>query len=147
MALTDSNKVQIRRHLGYGPLGNTDSGGSMMGYRFFVHHGLLEYRLNHLTSTEEAVLTGANSSNPSFVDLSTEVTLYGFLPILNFLEGKIGESSDNLDIEKAGEYTARKDEVDVRIKLYSVWVQKLAQYLWLPIAPGNFKLNRAALVN
>ena len=147
MALDEDTKIAIRRHLGYGPYGDTASGGSMMAYRFFTHHGLLEYRMDHLRSKEEDVLTGTNNSSPSFTDPESETTIYGYIPILNFLEGKILTSTDNMDILKAGEYSARQDELAERNKLYTLWVLNMARYLYLPVAPYAFKQHRGQLVN
>lgn len=69
MALTDTQKLQVRRHLGYPVIGSphiSPTSGSLAsgfaGYRFFTAFGQLEYKLNNLQSVEEAVLTGISSA-------------------------------------------------------------------------------------
>lgn len=58
---------------------------------------------------------------------------YGYVPILNALETAIGGASDNLDTEKADVWTARKDELEVRERLYNRWRMKMSQYLQIPL--------------
>jgi hypothetical protein len=65
MAITDSQKVQIRRLLGYPAAGLyrvSPAGGTLAnaaaGYRFFKAYGFLEYKMNALAPSEEAALLG-----------------------------------------------------------------------------------------
>lgn len=141
MALSEKNKIDIRRHLGFGPVGDPSSplmqGGSFVGYRYFQVQGLLEFRILNMSAGEEDALRGSgdpdNPGDPHFIDPETEKIIDGYITICNFLEGKIATSTDNLDIEKAGDYTARKDEVSARSGLYKLWVIKMAQFLYLPL--------------
>lgn len=65
MAFPDFVKVRIRDHLNYGiaglyrisPAGGT-VGSGMIGYRFFQAEGTLEYRMNNMSASEEAMVTG-----------------------------------------------------------------------------------------
>lgn len=65
MALTEITKVKIRDHLRFGiaglyrisPAGGTVASG-MIGYRFFQAYGTLEYRMNNMNASEEAMVTG-----------------------------------------------------------------------------------------
>lgn len=63
--LLDSQKVQVRRHLGYpvmglykiSPAGGT-LGSAAAGYRFFQSFSFLEYKMNNMMPSEEASLLG-----------------------------------------------------------------------------------------
>jgi hypothetical protein len=65
LPLTEAQKVNIRRHLGFpvaglpliSPAGGTLGSGNA-GYRFLQAYGQLEFRLNNLAGPEEASLTG-----------------------------------------------------------------------------------------
>ena len=137
MALTDAQKADVRRHLGYGLFGDTGNGGSFISYRFFVHHGLLEYRIQHLRAEEEVILLGSgdpdNPANPQILDQTNDVVYDGYLNICNFLEGQVGLASDNFDIKIAGDYEARMDEMQSRISLYNYYRLQMAKFLELPI--------------
>ena len=74
MALTDIFKVKIRKHLGYGVAGlyrQSPAGGTLapgaIGYRFFQAYGHLEYRMNNLSGSEEAMITGFAVGAISFI--------------------------------------------------------------------------------
>lgn len=137
--LTETQLVDVRRHLRYGPVGNLPEGGSFISYRFFVEAGQLEYRLGHLSAAEELVLLGngddQNPVNPNYTDPTTSEVHQGYLNICNYLEGQVGVANDNYDIEKAGDYTARKNETSLRVKNYNWWVMRMAQFLMLRINP------------
>jgi len=66
MALTLSQKSNLRRHLKYGIAGlatTSPAGGNLApgfnGYRFFQGYGAMEYRMNNLAPDEEARIVGA----------------------------------------------------------------------------------------
>lgn len=149
MALTETNKVDVRRHLGYGPKGIEIGGNSFIGYRFFLKEGQLEYKLLNMTPEEELVLVGTGNqppavpANPNFTDPSTDIVYDGYLRICNFLEGAMATVTDNLDIEKAGDYTASKLEMPNRIKLYRYWCEKMASFLG---TPSKLNQNRGNMV-
>lgn len=150
MALTETQKADVRRHMGFGPEGNLALGGSsFIGYRFFTKYGQLEYRLNNLKTEEETILVGTGNQpplvpiNPNFTDPSTDIVYDGYLRVCNFLEGQIATVTDNLDIEKAGDYTARKTEMVDRVKLYRWWCARMAQYLGVQ---SDMVVNRTTMV-
>lgn len=80
MALTIQTKVNIRRHLGY-PLAGLEqispAGGTLASannaYRFFQSYGQLEYRMNQLAPSEEAVLTGSPYGAVGFNNANTPI--------------------------------------------------------------------------
>lgn len=141
MAFSEIVKTRIRFHLGYGPLGNLPNGASFSGYRFFVEQGLLEFRMLNLSATEESVIVGTGSQVspifPNFTDPDDDKVYDGYLPICDVLEGKVALASGDLDTSRAGEWYARPDEIEARVRLYNYWCRKLAQALYLPIGGGD----------
>ena len=74
MALSEDTKVDIRRHLRYGAIGQyktSAAGGTLavgsLGWRFFRTAGNLEYRMNNLSPVEEAKITGFAVGSVSFI--------------------------------------------------------------------------------
>lgn len=65
-------------------------------------------------------------------DLGMNVIKYGFLPILNHLDGAIAGVTQNADVARAGEYV-RGPELYERKKLYAIWQSKLSVFLGIPI--------------
>lgn len=153
--LTDTQKADIRRHLGFGPVGNfvdpvtgTAQGGSFISYRFFVTQGLLEFRMDHLSQPEEIMLVGSGNplspANPN-IPLPDGVTFIdGYINICNYLQNQIWTASDNLDTSKAGDWTARKDEVQARRDLYIRACSEMAEFMYVPM--GAKRANPGRLV-
>ena len=138
MPLTEGQKADVRRHLGYGPLGNPAIvGATFISYRFFTIHGLLEFRLQALSVDEEKILVGPGVF-PKLTDQNTGTLYEGYVNICNFLESQIAESTDNLDTEKAGDWTASKKEINNRQKLYHFWTKKMSQFMYVPLSPTAF---------
>lgn len=147
--LTDTQKADVRRHLDYGTIGQGADGGSLQNYRFFQHHGLLEFRLNKLRPEEELILLGNGTPltpvNPNFVDPATDVVHQGYLDICNFLEGQIAVATDSFDIKKAGSYESYSDETQKRKGLYNYWRVRMADFLLLPM--NGTKFNQTSSKN
>lgn len=137
MALTDAQKADVRRHLGFGPVGNDPTGGSFISYRFFVTQGQLEFRIDRLSAEEEVILVGSGNpaapANPFFKNPEDDSIIDGYLNICNFLEAQIALTTDNLDIKQAGDYHARQDEHTARARLYSWWCIRMAQFLYVAL--------------
>jgi hypothetical protein len=57
-------------------------------------------------------------------------TLYGFLPILNALEGAWAGATQNQDISRADDFFARMDERQDRRALYREWCVQLRDFLF-----------------
>lgn len=87
--------------------------------------------------TGAAVTTpGVQPAAPaSTVDPTTNppTILYGFLPILTFLEGAAYGSTQNLDTSKADVWIARWDEPEIRVKLYNYTRKQLSLHLSVPL--------------
>ncbi|MCE3608069.1 hypothetical protein LXA47_31355 [Massilia sp. P8910] len=112
--LTDDEKTDIRRHAGFGVFG--DEATQAFGYRFMQHYGTLEYKLNHMSASEEAVVRS-------------------YLATLLDLEMAVPLASDNLDTDAAAVWTHNKREVRDRLDLFDVWRKRLCDFLGIPPGP------------
>ena len=103
MAFTDAEKTDVRRFCGYGAYG---SGNPLpaSGYRFSTQYGVLEYKLNNLGATEEAVVRTTYLTNLAL--LETDIM------------GTAGIRS-NLDTESAAVWTHNKNECRDRKALFN----------------------------
>jgi hypothetical protein len=114
-ALTDSEKIDTRRHCGYPAYGGTAAGFS--SWRFYQVYGLLEYRMQNLADGEASVVRT-------------------YLTTLAGLEAAIPRSSDNLDTDQAAVWSRNKNEFDDRGRLYDGWRARLCAFLGIPPGPG-----------
>lgn len=73
---------------------------------------------------------------------ATQATpIYGYLPILNFLETQYANSTDILLIDRADVFVARKTVLAENMSLYQTWAQRLAEFMGIPLNPfrmGDF---------
>lgn len=115
MAFTDAEKTDIRRFCGYPAYGA--AGNSNTGYRFTTQYGALEYKLNNLSTPEEAVVRTAYLAN------------------LATLETDIFGSRVNLDTAKASVWEHNSREVADREGLFRSWRLKLCGFLGVPGGP------------
>jgi hypothetical protein len=114
-ALADADKVDTRRFCGY-PAFGAEPGG-FTGWRFFQAYGLLEFRMNNLSSSEVAVVQG-------------------YLTTLRSLESGVPNSAANLDTESAAVWTHNPNEVRDRTSLFDDWRGRLCAFLGVPPGPG-----------
>jgi hypothetical protein len=70
-------------------------------------------------------------------DSGSPVTLYGFIPILNYLEGVRFSATQNLDVLQADVVKLRPDEPIARHALYQMARKSLADYLGIPLYPAG----------
>ena len=115
MAFTEAQKVDIRRFCGYGAYGAGPSG--FQGWRFFQAYGTLEFKMNNLDPSEEAVITTTYLTN------------------LYTLETAIVGASANLDTDEAAVWKHNKNEVKDRRELFDDWRRRLCQFLGIPPGP------------
>lgn len=263
MAITDAQKAQVRRHLKFDVIGlmQQSAGGGTLGnaaagYRYFTAYGRMEWRLNNLQTSEEAILLGTAVGGISMVGPQPSVgdtvsitisgatiptpqtlttspfilagsdgrlvfcqqlaalvagssvlraagivsmtpygtgpfaanavplpevglgcpvpftiatagsgviipqitsqgalvpptvtldggvtTLFGYLNILNGLEAAYAGASDNLDTARADVWTARGNELGLRMSLYETWVAMLSDFLGVPVNPQRRRSN------
>jgi hypothetical protein len=122
-ALSDDEKVNIRRFCGYPAYGAGNSG--FQGWRFFQAYGLLEYRLGVNQSS------GVPNMSPSELAL-----LRQFLQTLYTLEAAIPSSGSNLDTDSAALWIHNKNELLDRLSLYNIWRRELCGVLGVPCGPA-----------
>ncbi len=115
MAFADSEKADIRRYCGYPAYGAAATGFS--SWRFFQVYGLLEFRMDNLASSEEAIVRR-------------------YLGTLNVLEGAVPRAGDNLDTSEAAVWTHNRDEVRDRTKLFDDWRRRLCGFFGIPPGPA-----------
>ena len=114
MAFSEAEKTDIRRFCGYPAHG---VGGLLQGWRFYQVCGLLEYRLQYLSGSEEAVVRS-------------------YLTTLSALERAVVEASGNLDTDQAAVWTHNRDEVRDRVRLFDDWRRRLAGFMGVPPGPA-----------
>ena len=123
--LTDPEKTDARRFCGYPAYGAAASGNT--GWRFYQAYGALEYRLNNLSASEEAVLRQ-------------------HLATLRMFESAIPAAADNLDTAAAAVWTHNQDEVEQRQRLERDWGRRLCGFLGLPPGPALLGQSTIALI-
>ncbi len=74
----------------------------------------------------------ASAASPN---ISTPV--YGYLPILDVLEGAYAAASGNLDTIQADVWKGRSNELGQRYSLYRMWQGRLADFLGVPLDPDR----------
>ncbi len=87
------------------------------------------------------VESGGDYLNPSISPAAMASPVYGYVPILNYLETQYGNSIDILQIDTADVFKARKTVLAETFSLYQTWVQRLAEFMLVPVNPeakGNF---------
>lgn len=112
---TDAQKTDIRRFCGYPAYGAGPAG--FQGWRFFQAYGLLEFRMNNLSSAEAAVVTNYLT------------TLYG-------LESAVPDAGTRLDTAEAAVWTRNPYEVRERAALFDDWRRRLCAFMGVPPGPG-----------
>ncbi|QDH16789.1 hypothetical protein [Swingsia samuiensis] len=106
--LNESEKVDIRRFCGYPVIGSCDT--SQGSWRFFQQEGTLEWRMNHLSSSERQQVRG-------------------YIAQLEAMELALAHSSDNLDTERAASWFHNQNEVSDRLQLFWIWRKRFCTFL------------------
>ncbi len=129
--LTDAQKVDARRYMGYPLVGDTgvsDTRDLAWGLAGVFTYQSLDHRLRSLSAAEEAVVVQ-------------------FLTKLATLETAITDASENLDTAQAAVWTHNPDEVRDRTKLYNQWRRQLCGAIGIPPGPalgtGGLSIGRA----
>lgn len=123
LSLTEQDKVDIRRHCGYGFLG--EGNHSLMYWRYFRHFNTLEYRLDNLQDEEITLLQDT------------------YLPMLNDLEMQPYSASDNLDTSRAAVWFHNDNEVVDRMELYRNYRVLMCNLMQIPPGPFFSPLNNS----
>ena len=119
MAFLDSEKTDIRRFCGYGAFGSQALPAS--GYRFATAYGTLEYKLNNLTTAEEAVVRTKYLTN--LATLESDII------------GATGVRS-NLDTDEAAVWAHNRNEHRDRKRLFDDTRREFCNFLGIPPGPG-----------
>jgi len=113
--LTDQQKTDIRRFCGYPAYGASPSGN--IGWRFYTAYGLLEYRMNNLSTAEIEVVVN-------------------YLATLYQLEAAVPTASSNLDSDAAASWKHNQSEVRDRLLLLDEWRKRLCSFFGVPEGEG-----------
>ena len=119
MALTNQERVDVRRFCGYGAFGGVTS--PAFGYRFFTAYGTLEFKISNLAAEEESTLRTIflASVNSLYV---LELALYG--------------TSANLDTDQAAVWIHNKNEQRDRERLFNRMRADLCAFLGVQAGPS-----------
>lgn len=115
MAFSDSELTDLRRHCGYPAYGLGNGGFS--NWRFYQAYGMLEYRMQRLSGSEEAVART-------------------YLSTLATLEIAITDASATLDTDSAVAWVRNAREVAERTRLFDDWRRRLTGFLGVPAGPA-----------
>ncbi len=119
--LTEQQKVDVRRHMGFPVFGNgINASPPSFGYRYYTWYLILEYRMNNLAVEEEVTLLTVYVAN------------------CNSLEADIPTASTNLDTDQAAVWYHNKNEVKDRYNLYTLWCDRLIEFMGTP-SPSKMK--------
>ena len=116
MAFTDAEKTDIRRFCGYGAYGGGNPNPAS-GYRFSTQYGVLEYKMNNLSVSEESVVRTT------------------YLVNLAALETAIFGTGANLDTAQAAVWTHNKNEQRDRDNLFNSTRRRFCGFLGIPPGP------------
>lgn len=116
MALTNAEKVEVRRYCGYNMIGSTPI--QQFGWRFSPQYGQMEFLMNNMSFDEE----------------TTVRTTY--LPQLRLLETDIPAIRQNLDTARAAVWYWNTKEIRDRERLFNDWRRSLCQFLGIVTGPG-----------
>ncbi len=115
MAFSEQERTDIRRYCGFPAYGAGAAG--FQNWRFYQVYGLLEFRLNYLSGSEEAVVRQ-------------------YLGTLAQLEAAIPLAGSNLDTAAASVWTHNANELRDRTRLFDDWRRRLCGFLGLPPGPA-----------
>ncbi len=73
--------------------------------------------------------------------------MYGYVPVLDYLEAAQAGTTDNLDTWKADVWTARPTEIRERAHLYHIWRCKLGEYLGIPLGENVYAIQASIADN
>jgi len=113
--LSDAEKTDARRFCGYPAYGAAPVGFET--WRFFQVYGLLEFRLNNLSTSELMVLRR-------------------YLATLSLLEIAVPKAGESLDTDVAAVWTRNRSEPYDRARLFDGWRKRLCGFLGIPPGPA-----------
>ena len=120
MSFTDAEKTDIRRFCGYGAYGGNQPFPAS-GYRFSTQYGVLEYKLQTLSTAEEAVARTTYLANLAILEAD--------------IIGSAGVRG-NLDTAQAAVWTHNRHEYRDRKALFNGARRDFCAYLGISPGPG-----------
>lgn len=108
MALTEADKVNVRRLLGY----ETLNANTIAIVR--TNYAKLEFKMSHLSADEEAFLTER-------------------LSLILDMEAEIYDARANLGIKAAGEFIQNPNEIGQRRSLMNAAISEMGKFLGVPV--------------
>ena len=144
MAFTEAERTDIRRFCGYPAYGAGNEG--FQGWRFYQVYGLLEYRISHLSGSEEATVRRYLATLTTLEHALNSIgeSCYEALTLLITLATRAGSlgipeltaAAANLDTDQAAVWTHNRTEIQDRTKLFEDWCRRLCGFLGLPAGPA-----------
>jgi hypothetical protein len=125
MALSEMEKTDVRRYCGYPIWGSAQV--VLMAAATYQSRGLLEYRMNNLTTSEETILRR-------------------HIGTLIMLESAIPRTAENLDTDQAAIWTRNRTEPADRLNLLDTWCRRVCHFLGVSPGPGLAMGNRISVV-
>lgn len=151
MALTDTQKNELARFMGYPdlgqPVGNNVALMSLASaFRFLDPVGYFQTRISTLSQDAEVQIYGQESAywgtygtakppGIQWTDPKTGTTYNGYIPTLRVLEGDIPNIRQFRSFTKADVVNFNATEPQDRVALYNYFRQKLATLLAMPLDP------------
>ncbi len=90
------------------------------------------------TGSMSAQITSNGVLLPPYISPDTLTQpIYGYLPILDYLENAYGTATQDLSIDTADVFKARKTELPERLSLYQNWCMKLGEFIDVPLNPNK----------
>jgi hypothetical protein len=114
MAFSEAERTEIRRFCGYPAYGSGTAG--YQGWRYYQAYGLMEFRLSHMTGSEETVARK-------------------YIAALETLESALAGAGETLDTAVAAVWTRNPKEIADRTRLFDDWRRRLCGFLGLPAGP------------
>ena len=122
--LSDAERVDARRFMGYTVYGSGNSGAGFSGYRYFQTYGEMEFRLTNIGPSELVVLRA------KLAELST-------------LDAAIATAGNTMGTAQAAVWTRNKTEARDRKALFDDRRRELCGFMGVPPGPalGNGTLS------
>lgn len=105
------------------------------------------FSLSVQTSNDLSAVVAVQGTLPSpSATLRGNVTLYGLLPILNYLEGIIANASDYAAFRVADVVTFDRAELAKRAAVYGYWRRRLARFIGIRLNPTGPRSGNGVIV-
>lgn len=132
---------------GLAPYGTGQFANSVIPLPEVSFNGPAPYTLTVVTTgmvAAQVMMNGQNQLPPFMPTLPglTTAPIYGYLPILDYLESAWASTTQNLDTAKADVWTARQSELAQRQSQYVIWQKRLSNFLGIPMCDFNFNTDQ-----